>query len=115
MSDIGFEPTVGLQAQEYRLRHKRASFLVSRRLGKAPSIYILDRVPRSCASAFFRGPLRFASLTPEKIWHNIFSGYQMSLSMFEKQVSKSRPCSPFRNDLHGTVRQRCLARNTYGC
>jgi hypothetical protein len=41
----GSEPTVGLQAQEFRLRHKRASFLVSRRLGKAPSIYILDRVP----------------------------------------------------------------------
>ena len=53
MSDIGFKPTVGLQAQEYRLRHKRASFLVSRRLGKAPSIYILDRVPRSCASGLF--------------------------------------------------------------
>src|SRR4029077_389452 len=30
------KPTVGLQAQECRLRHKRASFLVSRRLGKAP-------------------------------------------------------------------------------
>jgi len=33
--------------------HKRASFLVSRRLGKAPSIYILDRVPRSCTSGLF--------------------------------------------------------------
>src|SRR6516164_4035277 len=46
-------PRSASKAQEYRLRHKRASVRGSRRLGKAPSIYILDRVPRSCASGLF--------------------------------------------------------------
>jgi hypothetical protein len=109
----GFEPTVGLQAQEYRLRHKRASFLVSRRLGKAPSIYILDRVPRSCASGLFPWAASLCSAHAKKICHSIFFSPQANFKIFQKLLPKRRRASRFANGSRFTVHHRYLALNTF--
>ena len=115
MSDMVFEPTVGLQAQEYRLRHKRASFLVSRRLGKAPSIYILDRVPRSCASGLFPWVAALCFAHARKICHSIFSGPQSSFKIVEKVVSERWQACRFVNAWRGMVHQPYPVWNTYAC
>src|SRR4029077_13385547 len=51
--------------------------------------------------AFFRGPERFASLTPEKICHSIFSGPQSSFKILEKVVSERWQASRFVNAWRG--------------
>jgi len=65
--------------------------------------------------AFFRGPLRFASLTPEKICHSIFSGPQSSFKILEKVASERWQACRFVNAWRGMVHQPYPVWNTYAC